>query len=473
MLPSSHRRARWVRVLEVLLILVPAGPALAGAPGPTAGAPVQVLGLQELIDRALATSPELGAAKSGVAAARSDLEQAKAGYYPQWELTGLAGPVNDAELPRVEDGRITDPSPSTSPSHTGVFGRLDLTATQPLYTFGKLSNRKEAAARGLEAAQLESEARKNQLALRVKALYFGLVLARGGADTAKQAQGFFDDARGRISRLLELDSPNVKESDLYRIDAYRADSARSLAEAEKGASFTYYALKALIGLGPEEAFRPADESLPEETAEPKDLAVYVNRALRDRPELRQLGKALEAKRLLAEAATSDLYPSFFLALEGSVARAPGRDHLDNAYIQDEFNHEYAGVVAGFRWNFDFGLGTARVDKARAEHNELRYAKASAEMGIPIQVAKSYLELREWRQAADAYRQAARASRKWVIAALADFDMGIGTADDMLNGIEKYGHNQGQYLEALYHYHLSLAELRAASGMKGWQVAGSE
>jgi outer membrane protein len=68
---------------------------------------------------------------------------------------------------------------------------------------------------------------------------------------------------------------------------------------------------------------------------------------------------------------------------------------------------------------------------------------------------------------DSYKKGATASRKWVVAALTSFDMGVGTADDMLRGIEKYGENQGKYLEALFNYNLSLAQLEYSVGAKAW------
>lgn len=37
-----------------------------------------------------------------------------------------------------------------------------------------------------------------------------------------------------MERLLKLGSPNVLESDLYRLDAYRANILRSQAAAEEG-----------------------------------------------------------------------------------------------------------------------------------------------------------------------------------------------------------------------------------------------
>jgi hypothetical protein len=89
------------------------------------------------------------------------------------------------------------------------------------------------------------------------------------------------------------------------------------------------------------------------------------------------------------------------------------------------------------------------------------------MNIPIQVVRSYQEHVEWREAANSFQQAATASRKWILTALSEFDMGVGTAYDMLNAIDKYGQNQGKYLEALLRSNLSLDELEYAVGMKTW------
>jgi hypothetical protein len=42
-------------------------------------------------------------------------------------------------------------------------------------------------------------------------------------------------------------------------------------------------------------------------------------------------------------------------------------------------------------------------------------------------------------------------------------MGTGTADDLLMGIDRYGQNHGKYLEALFNYNLSLAQLDYDTG----------
>jgi outer membrane protein TolC len=339
--------------------------------------------------------------------------------------------------------------------------------TQPLYTFGKISNRRDAAEHGVVAREVGQVRTSDEIALRVKELYYALVLSRAAIEAAKEAGGFFDEARSHMQRLLEAGSSNVVESELYRVDAYRADIIRGRAEAEKGANISYFALKSLIGLPPDKDFEPADKTLAFKVEELNQPEAYIRKALAERPEFTQLEQGLAAQRSLVEASRADRYPSFFAALAGSLAGAPGRETLHNPYITDDFNHVGVGVVTGVNWHFDFGIMKARVEKEMAEYERLSHTKAKAELNIPIQVIKSYQDVRQWKVAVEAYQTAAVASRKWIVAALTSFDMGTGAADDLLRGIERYGQNRGRYLEALFNYNMSLAQLEYAMGVRSW------
>lgn len=424
----------------------------------------QILSLEQLIRMAISRSPEIAEVQSQIAVSRSELAQVDAAYYPQLESNTLVGPDRNGRRPAVIGSRITDPSADLS---IGVFGSTDLAVTQPLYTFGKLSNRREAAAKGVAAKEFSLTQKENETALRVKELYFGLVLARAGIESAKDGMAYFEEARSRIKRLLDVGSPNVLESDLYKIDAYTADTLRSRAEAEKGAAIAYFALKSLIRLPPGREFEPAEKMLSLGEEKLAEIDVYVRKALAERPELRQLDQAAAAQKSSVEAARSDLYPTFFSALAGSFAGAPGSETLHNAYIPDPLNHAYVGVAGGMNWHFDFGITKARIEKEKAEYERLLHTKAYGEMNIPIEVVNRYQEVLEWKAAVDAYEEGAASSRKWIVAALTNFDAGLGTADDMLRGMEKYGQNQGKYLEALFTYRMSLARLEYATGMRSW------
>ena len=428
----------------------------------------KVLGLDQLVELAVERSPELKMADQEVLAAKSEFNQAKGGMLPQLDMRGVLGPVNDAKEPIVVPtgvpgiGQLAD----RDQSQVGFFGRLDFTVAQPLYTFGKISNRKDAAALGVEVKKAAREQKRNEVVLHVKELYYAYLVAGQGKSAAKEADDFIQDAAKRIRRLIDMKAKNADTVDLYRLDAFSAEVKAFATKAESGAHMSYEALKKTVGMKEGEDFRLDIRELPKnpKPLPPEDEYVYM--AMENRPELTQAKKGAEARKKMMDAAKADLYPSLFAAGIGSVAVAPGRENLDISYFGDDFNHAYAGVVAGAEWHFDFGIGKGKLDKARAEYLKTRHAQEFAERNIPLEVIKYYTDAMENENAWKAYEQAAIGSRRWIVAAFSNFDIGVGTARDMFDAIDRYGKNQGEYLRALYNYHVSLARLDYAVGRRG-------
>jgi outer membrane protein len=431
-------------------------------PGNTPAAEKQVFNLDQLVAMALESSPELRMADQDVLSAKSDVKQADAGKLPQLDLRGVTGPVDEAKVPTADKfGQLVSHDSDT----ITIFGRLDFVISQPLYTFGKISNRKQAAAFGVEAQLAAREQKRNEVILNVKELYYAYLVAAQGKSAAKEADDFIQDAAKRIKRLIELKAKNADQSDLYRLEAYSAEVKSFQAKAESGAHVAYAALKRAAGIPDNTDFRLDITELPKK---PVPLAAedeYVQMALSQRPELTRVKKGADAQMKLAEAAKSDLYPSLFAAAVGSVAGAPGRQKFDNSYISDDFNHAYAGVVAGAEWHFDLGIGQGKLDKARAEHRKTLAAQDYATQNIPLEVIKYYQDALESQTGYKSYEQAAIGSRRWIISSFTNFDVGVGTAKDMFDAIDRYGKNQGEYLRSLYTYHVSLARLNYAIGQK--------
>ncbi len=423
----------------------------------------RVLTLEEMIGMALATSPQIKMAEQDILAAKSDYKQAKGGQLPQVELLGITGPVSDARVPTVAVVGNRGVLVGHDESSIDIFGRLDFALTQPLYTFGKISNRKDAAALGIEAQKAGREQQRNQLVLNVKELYYAYLIASQGKSAAREADDYIKDATTRIRRLIELRAKNADTTDLYRMEAFAAQVKAFAAKADSGSRTAYVALKTTIGLPENEEFRPKETELPKNPANLDPEGEYVQRALEHRPEIVQVKKGVDAKGKLADAAKADLYPSFFAAAVASVAGAPGRQKFDNTYITDEFNHAYGGFFAGAHWHLDFGIGKGKLDKARAEYQKMRDTQEFAERNIPIEVVKYYQDAVEAQKSYVAYEEATVGARRWIVAAFSNFDLGIGTARDMLDAIDRYGKNQGEYLQSLYSYHVALARLNYAIG----------
>lgn len=453
------------RLIKAAWIIVPAfAVSMLMAHAARASEPV-VLGLEQLIQMALDTSPEIKEAEQDVKAAQSDLAQAKGGRWAQLELVATMGPAQNASEPIVAvdpvtfKGKLED----RDKNELGFFGRLDLAIVQPLYTFGKISNRIDAAMSGVEAQKAARLKKQGEIILNVKELYYGYIVANQGAAVAKDADGFIQDARKRIERLLEAGARHVSPSDLYRLGAYEAEIESFKFKAESGARLAYLALKKAVGFPDRREFRLDTQVLPMEIKELADQEQYISQALDQRPEFDQLKSAISAKKSLVRAAKADLYPSVFLAGIGSFAGAPDREELDISYFRDEFNHLEGGIVLGSAWHFDFGISQGRLEKARAEHLKVLHTKEFAERNIPLEVARHYQDCLEAQASFQAYEKAAVASRRWIVAAFSNFDFGVGTAKDMFDSIEKYGKNQGDFLLSLYNYNVSLARLSYAVG----------
>ncbi|MGA3112831.1 MAG: TolC family protein [Syntrophobacteraceae bacterium] len=436
--------------------------------GTSQAAEPKAFSLDQLIQMALQTSPELKMAEQDILAAKSEYNEAKGGQLPQIDLVGIVGPAEDAKFPTVV---LTGPKSGVIVSHDegfgaiSVFGRLDFAITQPLYTFGKISNRRDAAALGVEAQTAAREERRNKIVLNVKELYYAYLIALQGKNAARDADTYIDDAGKRIKRLIELKAKNVDPSDLYRMDAFAAEVKAFAAKAESGSITAYAALKKAVGLPDHEELKLKETELPKNPAELEPEGEYIQRAIANRPEILEVKKGVEAKGKLTEAAEADLYPSFFAAATGSLAGAPDREKFDNSYLIDNFNHAYAGVFAGAQWHLDFGIGQGKLDKARAEYQKMRNTQEFAEKNIPVEVIKYYQDTVEAYKSFTAYEQAAVGARRWIVTAFSNFDLGIGTARDMFDAIDRYGKNQGNYLQSLYNYHVSLARLDYATGKR--------
>ncbi len=447
----------------VLGLAIALGPVSAGgAEAPRGTAPV--LDLPKLITLALKYSPQVKASKSEVQVAQEQKNEAHSYRFPQIDTVALGGVVPNARLPQIVGNppREFYPDPKDKLHGVNVFGHLDLFIVQPLYTFGKIAYREEAAARYVKVKEAAVDAKRGEVIFNVSQAYYGLILANEGKQAVQDARSYLSDTRKRIDRLLAIKSPNVQETDRYRLQMYEGGVEKFAAQAEEGSKVAYQALKALIGYGPGQEFQVPLE-LPTPAAAPAGLDHYVRQALELRPELAQLKEGLVARELLVEGAKADRYPSFFFAIIGSFAGAPGRRHYQNPFMQDYFNDNGAMPVLGMKWHWDFGILKAKIGQAQAEFQALKHNQQAALMGIPVEVGEAYGKLQENYKGSGGMEKAYVNARRWLVTAFSNFDFGIGTMNDIFLAFERYGAFRGDYLKSLFDYNMAQAQLAKATG----------
>lgn len=439
--------------LACCLAVLPLSGVLAAEPAPAA----KVLTLDECIRGALATAPELGESQADIELAQSRLDEAKGYRFPQIEMRGLVGPVPEATGNQKE-------SPDGVDNHSFTwFARADATLVQPLYTFGKISENMRAATHGIEVDRAKKDQKGTDVALQVKEYYYGILLARELRELVLETRDILDDAKAKARKLIDKGSPNADELDIYKLDAFRGEVAKYLEEASKGEQLALAALKTRMGLPPAEAVDIDAERLQPAGATLGDLAAYVEEARTRRPEFRQLNEGIKAREALVEAAKANYWPDLFLGGYVSAAYADKRTRIDNPFVPDDFNHVWAGIALGVKWKLDFGITGAKVAGERAQYNRLLSTRAYADEFIPLQIRKAWLEARESEASAAAMKEAYTNAKRWVVASVANYDFGIGPAQEIFDGLQNYARMRAAYFQAVYNQNMALARLDHAVG----------
>ena len=414
--------------------------------------------VDEAISRALAQAPELGESQADIDLAESKLKEAGAYRFPRIEFLSLLGPA-----PQANKQDFNKADTGYGLSHLTWFVSGDVLVTQPLYTFGKISESMKAAGFGIEVDRARKEQRRNEIAQKVREYYFGLLLARQMKGLVREVQGYLDSARTSARKLLDQSSPNVDEMDLYKLDAFTGEAEKFLNEANRGEQLAMAALRVRLGLPPTAELEFADEQLTLDDSGMKELSAYLADAENRRPEYRQIREGLKARAALVEAAQANYYPDIFLGAFYSAAYSQDRDKISNPYVTDSFRHNWGGVALGVKWHMDFGITGAKIAAEQAQYERLLKTSEYAAANIPLQVRKYHLDLVEAKKSAENMKTAWTNARKWTVAAVANFDFGIGPARDIFEGLQNYARMKGEYFQSLYNFRLAEANLMMATG----------
>jgi outer membrane protein len=420
-----------------------------------------VLTLDDAIKMALRENAEIKGAEFEAEVMKGKKEQADAARFVQVELTAYGSLSPRA---RLKEGLVESSTNINKPSYDGVFGRADVQLIQPLYTFGKISAYREAAEHGIKVYEAGARLKATEVALMVKEAYFGLLLGRELKWLLEDIKEQLDKATDKVQRQLDAGAPGVDQVDLLKLRTYQGELEKYRALADEGIEKAYFGLKVLTGLEAKgQELETADQYLVPAEVDIDKFETYRDMAMKGRLEFVQLREGLFAREALVTAERADYYPQVFLAALYSIAGATNRDHLNNPYITDEFNHAYGGAVLGFKWTFDLGIKKGRVSEARAEYMKLKMKEEYALDGVPFQVKEAYLQLVRSEDEMKATSNAYRSAKQWVVASLANFDLGVGEARDIADSVSAYARLRADYFRAIFNQRMAIANLEHATG----------
>ena len=317
---------------------------------------------------ALAQNPRIAAARAEEAVLQAQRRQVDAARWPIVSLDAGVGPSLQATL-------VPGTAAQSVEQQYGSLGLSDLSAAfvgnlsviQPLYTFGKIATRQEAAAHGLRAREAQTRMQRSEVAFEVARIYEGYLLAR-------DADRFLAETIHWLESTLGVDAgpagpatpPEVTERDVLRLQAAMGLAEIGLNQARASEAQATAGLAAYLGLPAGEPIATAEEELVPVGRVPNDFSSLTALAQQRRPEIAALREGEMALGALARGEAAGFLPDLFAMAFISAAHTPGRDWVQTRFVIDPLNHFVPGLFVGLRWQFQGDTAKARAQEQRRE-----------------------------------------------------------------------------------------------------------
>jgi outer membrane protein TolC len=447
--PRAPRRALAAAILAALW-----------ASGP--GARGKTLDRRAAIEAALAQNPQIAAARAEEAVLEAQRAQVRAARMPAITFTAGIGPSDKATLVPGTDWSVEQ-------QYHGVWGTLsavflgNLSALQPIYTFGKIALRGEAAEAGLRAREAQTRMKKADVAFAVAQIYEGFLYARDAERFFHEMDHWLAATLDQTEDMLQKHVGSVNERDVLRIQAAQGLAQMGLNAARAGQAEARAALVAYLGLAEGEAIEVSEDELLPVGHLPDDVADVARLARDNRPELVAVREGEKALDALGRAERAGYLPDLFILGFIDVAYTPGRDWVENRFFIDPVNHFVPGAILGLRWQLQGGMSGARAAEQRAHADALARLGDWARAGIPAEVRKAWEDVHRGDLDIEKGMEAVKKAKRWMVEASADYDVGMLDIREVSDAVQSYVTLRTSLLRARYDRNVGMADLSRATG----------
>jgi outer membrane protein TolC len=430
----------------------------------SAMAQATVLTLEQAIELAMQHDARISEREKLVAAAQGLLQEALGSADLIYDVNAFTGLVNQV------DGGFLKPSSFDSRSDRYAWNGLStwtsvqFSIIKPLYTFGKIENYADAARANIKIKDQDVSLQRANTIIDVSRAYYGYLAARDTRYLFEDVIRRLDKAIVLVRQWLDSNSGDVRQSDLYALQAGQGLIGNYLSQAEGVEAIALAGLRLLTGVDPGDTLEVADQRLEPLSIPQQTLDELQSLALKRRPEMRQLEAGLKARRSLLAAKKAEKMPNVYAGIAGMAAYSPWRDRLDNPYIYDPFNDYGATPMIGIQWQWASGVQAAHVTQAQAELDALVEKSSFARRGIPFEVTEQYHQVQAYSQAVEKLKQASRSARRWMVSSYADFEAGVEDAENALTAFQGYVLTYNEYLVTVNDYNMHVVRLRHVTGV---------
>jgi len=413
------------------------------------------LTLEKTVRLALSQNPYHLAAEERIETAKAQVREAAAGFFPALNAQGLQTldeKLFVLELPSFIPGQ---PPQRVSMDFTKDY-QFSLSFSLPIFTGGRLTSGFKQAKYNLLSTEQAVKQSQHTTVFNAKAAFYGCLLTKSFVKVAEEAVEVAEKHYKNVKSLFEVGM--ASKFDLLRSEVEVANLKPQLIKARNNLKIAELRLKMLLGL---DLSQPVEikGDITYEPFEP-DQEECLIKALQNRPEISQLKYQKQMAGEMLKLARASSLPS--LALAGAYN-----------FWADQFNfnkdawQNYYVVNLVFTIPIFNGFSTsARVAQSKAMIKELGFTKRGLVDMVKFEVRQALLKLNEAKESLLSQGKNVEQAQESLRIAELNFSEGMATTLDVSSVQAALTMAKTNYLQALYDYVISLAQLEKAMGV-GW------
>lgn len=441
------------------------------------------LELSELIELARQNAAAMHAEQARVKNAEWQRFRAKYAWTPKISADTLLAPV-------PADTDINDFSNNVSnivDLNIGPFFKQTATLLIPVYTFGRINNAKALAEIGVDNAKLEQRKAELDLVFQVRRAYVGLQLARAFDAMLAEGKKLVGEQLVRMEDARDFGEADFDIADFRKLQIFQADLDARALDNEKLLALGTAGLEYLTDDEIELARIPMlDDS--RELPELAPFETYRDVALSARPEVRQLGYALDARERQLDLSRSAFFPNIFFATSFSygwssesiskqpVRRLEGDTFVETDLVAEPYSNPYDqlgfGVSLGMRWNFDFFQLYGAYKETEAQVERTKAQRTQALGAIDLELQQLYTEARQARQKVEIVGRKLEAARRWRDQLGLSMQTAGADVSDAIEPLRAFYEAKVTFMQAVAEYEIARAALAKGIGVESLDGIGA-
>lgn len=328
-----------------------------------------------------------------------------------------------------------------------------LSASQVVYSGGRLNNRKEAAEISLEQEKISYETQATGLRLDVNLIYYQLISAINQKNIILENLKQLNDQE-QYTRLM-IQAGRMSELEAYRITVERNTLRGMLLKQDNDIAALSHELCTLMGRDELEIIQPSDSlGLPGLDFGYQQL---METALENNPVWQQLEMNIMQQEVQVKIRQSDNMPSVSAQIwAGYEFGLEQFSFIDN-------RRYFAGLTASIPI-YDGKMNQARVRQARAQLKSTEWTQENFRKSLGAELENLYRRLEETRNQVNIQNQSVEQGRQSYRLAMIEYQAGRRSNTDLLDIQQTLIKSELQLNEAMVNYNLSRAKLLYVLGI---------